>query len=410
MLKRGPGALMRTMRIFLALALALTACVAPAATSPESGATPSSAPPASPKQTAGPTPSSFEQLVWRLDIPQSRDRYVVRLAPSGRVALAVDLDAQSFAFFDLGGDQVGWSNVKGLDLVWWTWLADSSGLLAAVRTTVAGRPATQLVVFGHDRGFLKVIGEDPAGPDELYQSPDRQWVAFGTNCCPRRIVATRLDGTDSRELAASASIVSVLGWDARGRVMYADPRQLHWVGLEKSASDSAAIDVGLPAGVSVVGARILDQSPDRAGAFIGIFADKTFPGAGSNNYGIRRLAGDRLYEVTSLGPIVGWLSDHEFVDTRRSPVAVDIVTGLTRSLGVNDDQQQPAALSGRVLLAQGNRREMYVLRLGVDDHYRSFDGPANLECCPAAIGGGLFIFYGVDGRFYVMNGEVAARQ
>jgi hypothetical protein len=101
-----------------------------------------------------PTPSPSEQLIWRLDIPQSRDQYVVRLAPSGRVALAIDLDAQTFAFFNLRGDQVGWSNVKGLDLIWWTWLSDSSGLLAALRTTVNGRPRTQLVVFGHDRGFL----------------------------------------------------------------------------------------------------------------------------------------------------------------------------------------------------------------------------------------------------------------
>jgi len=275
--------------------------------------------------------------------------------------------------------------------------------------TVDGRPTTQLVVFGHDRGFLKVIGEDPVGPDDLSLSPDGQWLAFATRCCPRRIVATRLDGTERRVLAASASILSLLGWDARSRVMYADSRELHRVGLDGQARDSAVIDLGLPAGVNAVSARMFDQSPDRAGAFIGIFADRAFPGAGSNNYGIRRLVGDRLYEFTSVWGIAGWLNDHEFVESRMPPVVVDIVTGSTRSLGVSDDQLQPVVLSGRILLAQGNRTEMYVLRLGVDDHYRALDLPGNDRCCPGPIGDGLFIFKGEDGWFYVVNGEVAAR-
>jgi hypothetical protein len=347
--------------------------------------------------------------MWRLDIPRSRDRYGLGLAPSGRVALAVDLDAQSFAFFNLRGDQVGWSDVKGLNLIWWTWLSDSSGVLAAMPATVDGRPTTQLVVFGHDRGFLKVIGEDPVGPDDLSLSPDGQWIAFATRCCPGRIVATRLDGTERRVLAASASILSLLGWDAHSRLMYADSRELHWVGLDGQARDSAVIDLGLPAGVNAVSARMFDQSPDRAGAFIGIFADRAFPGAGSNNYGIRRLVGDRLSEFTSVWGIAGWLNDHEFVESRMPPVAVDIVTGSTRSLGVSDDQLQPVVLSGRILLAQGNRTEMYVLRLGVDDHYRALDLPGNDRCCPGPIGDGLFIFKAEDGWFYVVNGEVAAR-
>ncbi|HYV22458.1 MAG TPA: hypothetical protein VEN31_07360 [Candidatus Bathyarchaeia archaeon] len=386
------------------LALTLTVCTAPAATPPAPGASATST-----SAIALPTPSPLEQLFWRLDVPRSTDRYFVSVAPSGREAVAADLDAQSFAFFNLRGDQNGWSDARGLDLVWWTWLSDSSGLLGAIRTSVDGRPTTQLVVFGHDRGDLKVIGEEPSGPDEPRLSPDGQWLAFGTKCCPRRIIATRLDGSDRRELATSPSIVSLLGWDARSRVMYADSRDLYWVGLDGRASDSAAIDLGLPAGVNAVGVRILDQSPDRSGAFIGMFADRAFPGAGSNNYGIRRLVGDRFSEFTSQWQIVGWLNDHEFIDARRPPVAVDIVTGFARSLGVSDDQQQPTALSGRILLSQGNSTEMYVLRLGVDDHYRSLDVPGNLRCCPGSIGDGLFLFRGVDGWMYVVNGEVAAR-
>ena len=118
--------------------------------------------------------------------------------------------------------------------------------------------------------------------------------------------------------------------------------------------------------------------------------------------------GDRLYEATSLGHIVGWLNDREFVDSQPPALAVDIVTGSARSLGVSDDQLQPWALSGRILLAQGNRSEMYVLRLGLDDHYRLLDVPGNLRCCPAPIGDGLFLFSGMDGWLYVLDGEVAA--
>jgi hypothetical protein len=345
--------------------------------------------------------------MWRLDIPRSRDRYLVRPSPSGRVAVAADLDAQSFAFFDLRGDQNGWSDARGLDLIWWMWLSDSSGLVAAMRATVDGRQTTQLVVFGYQRGFLTVLGEGPMGPDDPRLSPDGRWLAFSTECCPRRIVASRLDGSERRVLVTSASAISLLGWDADSRVMYSDSRQIHWVGLD-ATTPARSIDLGLPAGVNAIGARILEQSPDRAGAFIGIFADRTFPGAGSNNYGIRRLVADRLYEVSSLGQIVGWLNDREFVDSQRPPVAIDIVTGSTRSLGVSDDQQQPSALSGRILLSQGNRGEMYVLRLGVDDQYRLLDVPGNLDCCPGPIGDGLFVFSGRDGWLYVLNGEVAA--
>jgi hypothetical protein len=321
--------------------------------------------------------------------------------------VANDLDAHSFAFFNLRGDQVGWSDARELDFVWWMWLSDSSGLVAAIRATVDGRPTTQLVVFGRDRGFLKVLGEGPIGPDDPRLSPDGKWLAFSTRCCPQRIIASRLDGSDRRTLVTAPSAISLLGWDEDSRVMYADSRQLHWVGLDATMA-ARAISLGLPPGVNAGPVSIVGQSPRYDGAFIGIFADRTFPGAGSNNFGIRRLVGDRLYDVTSLGQIVGWLNDHEFVESRRPPLAVDIVTGAARTLGVNDDQLQPWALSGRILLAQGNRTEMYVLRLGVDDHYRLLETPGNLKCCPGPIGDGLFIFKGEDGWFYVMNGEVAA--
>jgi len=346
--------------------------------------------------------------VWRLDIPRGTDRYFVRPAPSGRVAVAADLDASSFAFFDLRGSQIAWFDAHGLDIVWWKWLEDSSGLLMATRTYVNGTATTELSVFGPYRGNRTVLGEAGTGPDEPVLSPDGRWLGFTTECCPQRIVASRLDGTERRLLFTSPVRISLLGWDARSRVMYADARQLHWIGLDSKPSDEAAIDLGLPAGVNAGPVRIIEQSPDRGAAFIGMFADRTFPGAGSNNYGIRRLVGDRLYEVTSLGQIVGWLNDREFVDSRRPPVAVDILTGSIRSLGVSEDQLQPWALSGRILLAQGNKTEMYVLRLGVDDHYRLLDVPGNLHCCPAPLGDGLFLFYGVDGWLYVVNGEVAA--
>jgi dipeptidyl aminopeptidase/acylaminoacyl peptidase len=391
------------------LAVALIACTVPAE-SPAAPGTSAATPSGSASPTGGiarPTPTPPGQLMWRLDIPQSRDRYFVKTAPSGRVAVAADLDARSFTFFNLRGDQNGWSDARGLDLIWWTWLSDSSGLVAAMRATVDGRPTTQLVVFGYQRGFLTVLGEDPVGPDDPRLSPDGRWLAFSTKCCPWRIVASRLDGSDGRVLVTGASPISLLGWDADSRVMYSDSRQIHWVGLD-ATTPARAIDLGLPQGVNAAGARILEQSPDRAGAFIGIFADRTFPGAGSNNYGIRRLVGDRLYEVTSLGHIVGWLNDREFVESQRPPVATDIVTGSSRSLGVSDDQQEPNALSGRILLAQGNTSEMYVLRLGLDDQYRSLNVPGNLGCCPAPIGDGLFLFLGMDGWLYVLDGEVAA--
>jgi hypothetical protein len=390
------------------LVAALTACAAPAASSPTPGtgaATPSGS--ATSTALARPTSTPLGQLMWRLDIPQSRDRYVVKLAPSGRVAVAADLDAKSFTFFTLRGDQNGWSDASRLDLVWWTWLSDSSGLVAAMHATVDGRPTTQLVVFGYQRGALTVLGEGPIGPDDPRLSPDGEWLAFATQCCPWRIVASRLDGSERRVLVTSQSPIFLLGWDASSRLMYADARQIYWLGLAATAP-TPSIGLGLPSGVNAVDVSILGQSPDRAAAFVGIFADRTFPGAGSNNYGIRRLVGDRLYELTSLEHIVGWLNDREFVDSQPPPIAVDIVTGSTRSLGVNDVQLQPFVLSGRILLSQGNRTEMYVLRLGVDEHYRLLDVPGNLQCCPGSIGDGLFIFRGADGWFYVLDGEVGA--
>lgn len=400
------------MRIASVLLVAvLTACTAPAATSPTSGITAAPAPSGSVAPTSGiarPTPTPLEQLIWRLDVPRRTDRYYVRVAPSGRVAVAADLDASSFAFFDLRGSQIAWFDGRGLDIVWWTWLSDSSGLLVATRAYVNGKATTQLSVFGPYRGNRTVLGEAGAGPDEPVLSPDGRWLAFTTDCCPHRIVASRLDGSERRDLFTSPLRVSLLGWDARSRVMYADARQLHWVGLDSKPSDDAAIELGLPAGVNAVGVRLLDQSPDRSAAFVGIFADRPFPGAGSNNYGIRRLVGDRLYDPTSLGNNVGWLNDSEFVNWERPPVALNILTGATRSLGISDDQREATALSGRILLAQGDKREIYVLRIGVDTHYRFVDPGVALDC-GASLGDGLFLCYGVDGWLYVMNGEVAAR-
>src|SRR2546426_4316593 len=358
---------------FLLVAAALVACTAPADNGPSSGPSSSPAASASASAVARPTATPLDQLVWRLDIPRGTDRYFVRSAPSGRVAVAADLDASSFAFFDLRGSQIAWFDAHGLDIVWWKWLDDSSGLLMATRAYVNGRATTELSVFGPHRGNRTGRGGGGSGPDAPVLSPDGRWLVFATECCPQRIVASRLDGTERRPLFTSPARISLLGWDARSRVMYADARQLHWVGLDGRPSENSAIDLGLPAGVSAGPVRFIEQSPDRSAAYVGMFADQTFPGAGSNNYGIRRLVGDRIYEVTSLGQIVGWLDDREFVESRRPPVAVDIVTGSSRSLGVSDDQQQPYALSGRILLAQGNRSEMYVLRLGVDDHFRSLD-------------------------------------
>ena len=393
---------------FWLVAVVLFACTVP----PENAATPGVSSSSAASSSAAPSsavasPAPLVQLVSRLDIPRSTDRYFVRVAPSGQVAVAADLDAQSFAFFNLRGDQRGWSDARGLDFVWWTWLTDSSGLVASIRTTVDGRPTTQLVVFGYDRGALNVIGEGAIDPDEPRLSSDGKWLAFSTPCCPRRIIASRVDGSDRRTLVTTPSPVFLLGWDADSRVMYSDSRQIHWVGLDATI-DARTVDLGLPPGVNAVGVRILAQSPRYEGAFIGIFADQAFPGAGSNNYGIRRLVGDRLSDPTRLGHIVGWLNDREFIDSQPPPIAVDIVTGSARTLGVTEDQLQPWALSGRILLAQGNKTEMYVLRLGVDDHYRLLDVPGNLHCCPAPIGDGLFLFSGVDGWLYVVNGEVAA--
>ena len=396
------------MRIsFLLVAVALVACTAPADNASAPGASGSPAARASASPVARPTPTPLDQLVWRLGIPRRTDRYFVRPAPSGRVAVAADLDASSFAFFDLRGSQIAWFDALGLDIVWWKWLEDSSGLLVATRAYVNGRATTELSVFGPYRGNRTVLGEAGTSPDEPVLSPDGRWLAFATECCPQRIVASRLDGTEQRVLFTSPLRISLLGWDARSRVMYADARRLHWVGLDSQPSDEAAIELGLPAAVNAVGVRILEQSPDRGAAYIGIFADRTFPGAGSNNYGIRRLVGDRLSGPTSLGNNVGWLNDSEFVNWERPPAAMNILTGAARSLGISDDQREANALSGRVLLAQGGKREIYVLRIGVDSQYRLVDPGVDLEC-GAPLGDGLFLCNGIDGWLYVLNGEVAA--
>jgi len=393
---------------FWLVAVALVACTVPAENAPAPGASSSPAASASAGVVARPTATPLDQLVWRLDIPRRTDRYFVRAAPSGRVAVATDLDASSFAFFDLSGSQIAWFDAHGLDIVWWKWLEDSSGLLVATRAYVNGRSTTELSVFGPYRGNRTVLGEAGTSPDEPVLSPDGRWLAFATECCPQRIVASRLDGTERRLLFTSPLRISLLGWDARSRVMYADARQLHWVGLVGRPPDNTAIDLGLPAGVNAGPVSIIEQSPDRSAAFVGMFADRTFPGAGSNNYGIRRLVGERLYEPTSVGNNVGWLNDSEFVNWERPPAALNILTGATRSLGISDDQREASALSGRILLAQGGKREIYVLRIGVDTHYRLVDPGVDLDC-GASLGDGLFLCNGVDGWLYVMNGEVAAR-
>lgn len=396
------------------LVLVLSACTAapptsnPAASTATSAVAPTGAGPY-PSAIAAPSPTPLGQLIWRLDVPRRTDRYYVRVAPNGRIAAAGDIDAASFAFFDLRGSQIAWFDARDLDIVWWTWLSDSSGLLVSTRAYVNGRATTQLSVFGPYRGNRTVLGDGGAGPDEPVLSPDGRWLAFSTDCCPYRIVAARLDGSERRDLFTSPLRVSLLGWDARSRVMYADSKQLHWVGLDSKPSDVAAIELGLPVGVNAVGVRLLDQSPDRAGAFIGIFADRTFPGAGSNNYGIRRLVGERLYEPTSLGNNVGWLNDSEFVNWERPPAAFSILTGATRSLGISDDQREANGLSGRILLAQGGSREIYVLRIGVDTHYRLVDPGVDLDWGGTSLGDGLFLFHGIDGWLYVLNGEVAAQ-
>jgi hypothetical protein len=394
------------MRIgFWLVCVLLFACTVPAENAPASSSPAASA---SASAVARPVATPPDPVLWRLDIPRRTDRYFVRPAPSGRLAVAADLDASTFAFFDLRGSQIAWYDAQGLDILWWRWLEDSSGLLVARRELVNGGAVTELSVFAPYRGNRTVVGEARTDPDEPVLSPDGKWLAFASECCPQRIVASRLDGSEQRVLFTSPVRISLLGWDARSRVMYADSRKLHWVGLDSKPSDEAAIDLELPAGVNAVGVRILRQSPDRAAAFVGMFADRPFPGAGSNNYGIRRLVGERLYEPTSLGNSAGWLNDSELVNWERPPAALNIVTGSTRSLGISDDQREATALSGRILLAQGDKRAIYVLRIGIDTHYRLIDPGVDLDCA-APISDGLFLCYGADGWLYVMDGEVAAR-
>ena len=183
------------------------------------------------------------------------------------------------------------------------------------------------------------------------------------------------------------------------------------------------MDVGLPNGVHAKWASLTDQSPDRRVAFLLISADRPLSDT-FNGFGTLTLIDDSVSEPTrpARAYAVGWITGHEqlvipweTLAGSRTVTAYDAIARSQRPLAVIGEGVQPSAVSGRILLFQG---EPYVraggpviavLRLGVDDRYKNVNVGIDFDVGPFPLADGRFLVYGRDGWLYVIDGEAAAR-
>jgi len=170
-----------------------------------------SSPPPTPSPS--PTPEALRPLELTLKVGTPG------ASPDGSVITIEDTRQGALTFFDRNGVQMG--SVGGLALgVQSAWLPDSSGLLVAK----GPRNGFDLVVV-ESNGSLTKLPLRNALPSTVRASPNGRLIAAAAG----DIVIVARDGTDY-VIVPDTNGASLVGWDARGGLVYREGRLVHGLG------------------------------------------------------------------------------------------------------------------------------------------------------------------------------------
>jgi hypothetical protein len=393
---------MRALTALTALAMLMVSCISPEPSRTESPA-PSSA------STAAPTRAP---VLAKLAITARFGEQGIRVSPNGEMVLVVEREGFEHTIYDLAGRSLASLRLGEIGMNPF-WLPDSSGIVIGRRLErEAGGPYLLDVGILEPGGQMRTIAQRVGYPRAEGQlvSPDGEWLAFDTPCCPSRVlVVPRKDGA-AREVATAGAVLRVLSWDADGHVVYwAGGDALDAVGLDGTRYSAP---LGLPDGVKALDIVPGARTTDGAATVFSIQADRAFPGAKQNNTVDRTLVGRELRAYETGAPLYMRLSAHEAVTYAKGGAlgAYDITTGNTRPLLTiaTDDGVPPTTMSTGIVLSSPGRSWVRVLDIARDDRWHEADVGTILQAAGYALSRGRFLVFDDDGAPYVLDG-VAAR-
>jgi len=392
---------MRAPTALAALAVVLISCINP---EPSRTDTPS---PSSATRTA----PTLAAVLSTLPIAAKFGVQGIRVSPNGEMILVVEREGFEHTIYDLAGRSL--ASVKlgeiGMNPFW---LPDSSGVMIGrrIERDATGPYLLDVSILepgGSVRALKQRVGY-PRAEGQLV-SPDGQWLAFDTPCCPSSVVIVPRGGGAALEIATAPTQLRVLSWDAEGHVVY-------WAGgdaIEAAGADGSRyrVPLGLPSGVKVVDISPGARTTDGAATVLSIQADGEFPGAAQNNIAHRTLVARELRAYPMPSSLYMRLTAHEAVTYALGGAlgAYDIATGITRPLvKISDDEGvPPTTMSAGMLLSSPGRSWVRVLDIGRDDHWHETNVGRILQAAGYALARGRFLVFDDDGAPYVLDGAAA---
>jgi len=364
-------------------------------------------PPSATTRTAPPAPVLTKFLVAAKFGEQG-----IRVSPNGEMVLVVEREGFVQTIYDLAGHSVATLKLGEIGMNPF-WLPDSSGVVVGRRIQKEpGGPSVLEISILEAGGAVHDVAHGVGFPRAEGQlvSPDGEWLAFDTPCCPARVVVAPRRGGAIREVANAPTQLRVLTWDADGHVVY-------WAGgdvIDAAGADGSGyrVPLGLPRGVKVTDVSPGARTTDAVATVLAIQADGPFPGSTRNNDGERTLVARELRAYDSGVPLYVRLSPHEALTYARGGAlsAYDIATGVTRPLATIDDDAglEPTTMSGRILMTSPGRSWVRVLDIDHDDQWHETDVGRVLQAAGYALSRGRFLVFDEEGAPYVLDG-VAAR-
>ena len=392
---------MRVLTAFAALAVLVTSCSSPEPTRPSDA-------PASP--SARPAPAV---VLAKLPITAKFGEQGIRVSPNGEMILVVEREGFVHTIYDLAGRTLATLKIGEIGMNPF-WLPDSSGVVTGKRITAEGSGAFLHldVSILEPGGSVREIGKGLAFPRAEGQivSPDGQFLAFSTPCCPSKLVILPRQGGAAREIATAPTPLIVLTWDADGHVVY-------WAGgdaLDAAGADGTTyrVPLGLPSGVNATDISPGARTTDAVATVLTIQANGAFPGTAEKNVADRTLVARELRAYQTGTPLYIRLTAHEALTYALGGAlsAYDISTGTTRPLITikDDDRVPPTTMSAKILMSSPGRSWVRVLDIDSDDQWHEAEVGKILQAAGYALARGRFLVFDEEGAPYVLDG-VAAR-
>jgi hypothetical protein len=365
--------------------------------------------PSDPPASSRPAPAP---VLAKLPITAKFGDQAIRVSPSGDMILVVEREGFAHTIYDLTGRSLATLKLGEIGMNPF-WLPDSSGVVVGRKITKEGGSFLHLdVSILEPDGNVREIGKGLAYPRAEGQivSPDGRSLAFGTPCCPSRLMILPRQGGAPREIASAPSPLSVLTWDADGHVVY-------WAGgeaLDAARADGSTyrVPLAMPSGVRAVDIAPGARTTDGVATVLTIQADAPFPGTAEKNSADRTLVARERRAYATGTPLYLRLGAHEALTYALGGAlgAYDMTTGTTRPLlTINDDDRvPPTTMSGKILMSSLGRTWVRVLDIARDDQWHEVDVGRILQAFGYSLSRSRFLVFDEDGAPFLLDG-VSAR-